>query len=60
MLSPVSINVQNHLNKSATTISIKHIEIPQAPRLQDILNPRAGGHVTENIFKQEIFSGMTY
>ncbi|ROL44979.1 HEAT repeat-containing protein 4 [Anabarilius grahami] len=57
VLSPVSINVQNHLNKSATTITIKHIEIPQAPRLQDILNPRAGGHVTENVFKQEIFSG---
>ncbi|KAK7153152.1 hypothetical protein R3I93_011148 [Phoxinus phoxinus] len=57
-LSPVSINVQNHLNKTATTLTIKHIEIPQAPRrLQDILNPRADCHVTENVFTQEIFSG---
>ncbi|XP_077096022.1 HEAT repeat-containing protein 4 isoform X2 [Siphateles boraxobius] len=56
-LSPVSINVQNHLNKSAATVTIKHIEIPQAPRLQDILNPHAGNHVTENVFTQEIFSG---
>ncbi|XP_067310652.1 HEAT repeat-containing protein 4 [Pseudorasbora parva] len=57
VLSPVSINLQNHLNKTATTVPVKHIEIPQAPRLQDILNPLAGSHVTENVCKQEIFSG---
>lgn len=56
VLSPVSISLQNHLNKTATTMPVKHIEIPQAPRLQDILNPRADSHVTENVFKQEIFS----
>ncbi|XP_058605964.1 HEAT repeat-containing protein 4 isoform X2 [Onychostoma macrolepis] len=55
VLSPVSTDVQNRLNKTATTVTTKHIEIPQAPRLQDILNPRA---VSKNISEQEIFSAV--
>ncbi|XP_016400063.1 HEAT repeat-containing protein 4 [Sinocyclocheilus rhinocerous] len=57
VLSPVSTDVQNRFNKTATTVTTKHIEIPQAPRLQDILNPSAGSHVTKNVSEQEIFSG---
>ncbi len=54
MLSPVSTDVRNHFLKTVTAVTTKHIEIPQAPRLQDILNPRA---VSKNISEQEIFSG---
>ncbi|XP_016323405.1 HEAT repeat-containing protein 4 [Sinocyclocheilus anshuiensis] len=59
VLSPVSTDVQNHLNKTATTVTTKHIEIPKAPRLQDILNPSAGSHVTKNVSEQEIYSAGT-
>ncbi|XP_042630547.1 HEAT repeat-containing protein 4 isoform X1 [Cyprinus carpio] len=59
VLSPVSTDVQNRLNKTAATLTSKHIEIPQAPRLQDILNPSAGSHVTKNVSEQEIFSAGT-
>ncbi|XP_009291427.2 HEAT repeat-containing protein 4 [Danio rerio] len=44
IFSPASTNVQNHLN---TKIRVKHIKIPQAPRLQDILNPHASSHGSE-------------
>ncbi|XP_050989475.1 HEAT repeat-containing protein 4 isoform X2 [Labeo rohita] len=54
VLSPVSTDVQNRLNKTATAVTAKHIDIPQAPRLQDILNPRA---VAKNVSEQEIFLG---
>ncbi|XP_059375109.1 HEAT repeat-containing protein 4 isoform X2 [Carassius carassius] len=57
VLSPISKDVQNRLKKTAATLTSKHIEIPQAPRLQDILNPSAGSHVTNNVSEQEIFSG---
>ncbi|XP_043118782.1 HEAT repeat-containing protein 4 isoform X2 [Puntigrus tetrazona] len=53
VLSPVSTDVQNRLHKKATTVTTKYIEIPQAPRLQDILNLRA---VTKDDSELEIFS----
>ncbi|KAI2654445.1 HEAT repeat-containing protein 4 [Labeo rohita] len=56
VLSPVSTDVQNRLNKTATAVTAKHIDIPQAPRLQDILNPRA---VAKNVSEQEIFLAGT-
>ncbi|XP_056333236.1 HEAT repeat-containing protein 4 [Danio aesculapii] len=52
IFSPASTNVQNHLN---TKITVKHIEIPLAPRLHDILNPHASSHVSE----QKIVSAGT-
>ncbi|KAL1258323.1 hypothetical protein QQF64_011567 [Cirrhinus molitorella] len=57
VVSPVSTDVQNRLNKPATTMTAKYIEIPQAARLQDILHPSARSHVTKNFLEQEIFSG---
>ncbi|KAI7804613.1 putative HEAT repeat-containing protein 4, partial [Triplophysa rosa] len=45
------VSVQNCLNKTATTVSVKRFEIPQAPRPQVIQNPCDGSHVfhTKNI-----------
>lgn len=55
--SPAS--VQNCLNKTATTVGVKCIEIPRAPRPQVIQNPCDGSHVfhSKNIPKEGIFAG---
>ncbi|XP_056624435.1 HEAT repeat-containing protein 4 isoform X2 [Triplophysa dalaica] len=53
------VSVQNCLNKTATTVSVKRFEIPQAPHPQVIQNPCDGSHVfhTKSNSKQEIFTG---
>ncbi|KAA0711261.1 hypothetical protein E1301_Tti002631 [Triplophysa tibetana] len=53
------VSVQNCLNKTETTVSVKSFEIPQAPHPQIIQNPCDGSHVfhTKNNSKPEIFTG---
>ncbi|XP_073668384.1 HEAT repeat-containing protein 4 [Paramisgurnus dabryanus] len=57
--SPVGVNVQICLNKTASAAGVKSIEIPQSLHLQDIQDQYDSSHAyhTNNIFKQEIFTG---
>ncbi|XP_072545808.1 HEAT repeat-containing protein 4 isoform X2 [Salminus brasiliensis] len=47
-------------NQTATAVTVKQMEPPKPPRLQDCLNPRAGKYVyhTHNDFEQELYSGI--
>ncbi|XP_043930020.1 HEAT repeat-containing protein 4 [Protopterus annectens] len=48
------------INKTAMAVTIKRSE-PPPPKLQDLLNPRAGKHVhaTDSLFEQELYSGAS-
>ncbi|XP_052009936.1 HEAT repeat-containing protein 4 [Xyrauchen texanus] len=53
--------VRGCINKTSTTVNIKHIEVQQAPHLQEILNPCVSRQVyeKENIIEEEILSAGT-
>ncbi|KAF4083933.1 hypothetical protein AMELA_G00123020 [Ameiurus melas] len=59
-VSPVCIDEQSGINRTANDLAINHIGTPKLPRLQDSLNPRAGKYVyhTDNNFELELYTGM--
>ncbi|XP_027028378.2 HEAT repeat-containing protein 4 [Tachysurus fulvidraco] len=59
-VSPVCIDEQGGINRTANEVVINHIETPKLPCLQDSLNPHAGKYVyhTENNFELELYTGI--
>lgn len=60
-MSPVFIDEQSGINRTANEVAIIHVETPKLPCLQDSLNPHAGKFVyhTENDFELELYTGIT-
>ncbi|CAH2328501.1 HEAT repeat-containing 4 [Pelobates cultripes] len=48
-------------NKTAESLSVKHYELKQSLRLQDLINPQLGKyvHATDNEFEGELYSGTS-
>lgn len=60
-VSPVCIDEQGGINRTADEVVKNHIETPKLPCIQDSLNKHAGKYVyhTENNFELELYRGIS-